>query len=97
MQVDLLRLVVCEAATNGLIHGRAPVRVELSPDDGPGRPSGVTALVTDAGDGFDPSAVPAPGPADEHGRGLWLMAELCDWVCWGDEGRGVAMRVGVEW
>src|SRR5262249_33439829 len=98
--VELLQLVVCEAATNGLIHGRAPVRVELAADDCPcpegARTRGITALVTDAGGGFAPSAVSAPGPEDEHGRGLWLIAELCDWVCWGDEGRGVAMGVGVE-
>ena len=57
-QVDVLALVTSEAATNGLVHGGAPVTVELE-----GAPDGVVVRVYDRGDGFDPGAVPLPGPA----------------------------------
>ncbi|MQW75410.1 PAS domain S-box protein [Nocardioides sp. dk4132] len=63
--------------TNALRHGRAPVRVQVTP-----RLATVEIAVTDAGDGVDPEMVPrlfgrfATGSAKGTGLGLHIVREL---------------------
>ncbi|WP_166140649.1 PAS domain S-box protein [Nocardioides ochotonae] len=63
--------------TNALRHGRAPVRVQVTP-----RSRTVEIAVTDAGDGVDPEMVPrlfgrfATGSAKGTGLGLHIVREL---------------------
>lgn len=72
-------VAVSEVATNGLIHGAAPVRVRawhragtliVQADDAGGRPPAPTA-------GYAP---PDPAGATPGGRGLWLARQLADTV-----------------
>ena len=63
--------------TNALRHGRAPVRVRVTPHS-----ETVEIAVTDAGDGVDPEMVPrlfgrfATGSAKGTGLGLHIVREL---------------------
>lgn len=66
---------VGEIATNGLTHGRPPVRVRAWAST-----RRLLCRVTDQGDGFDdPLAGYLPNPL-HSGRGLWLARQLCDRV-----------------
>ena len=77
-QNDLM-IAVNEAATNGLRHGRPPVRVRLWA--GPDR---LVCTVTDRGQGFDDPLAgyrPATGEALRRtAGGLWLTRQCCDRV-----------------
>ena len=54
-----------------------------------------TARVRDCGPGFDPPATAAvmPGRDRTRGRGLALMAGVCDRVAWSDGGRTVTLTL----
>ncbi|MFH8627512.1 ATP-binding protein [Streptomyces vietnamensis] len=76
---DDIRLVVSELATNALAHGSDAEHgflVRLEPDD-----DGIRLEVHDSRDPRRPLPGPAhPGPADETGRGLVIVAALAaDW------------------
>jgi anti-sigma regulatory factor (Ser/Thr protein kinase) len=72
-------IAVSEVATNGMLHGRPPVRVQLWTDAGR-----AVCTVTDQGSGIDnPFAgyVPANGTDfTRGGMGLWMARRLCDRV-----------------
>jgi hypothetical protein len=57
---------------------------------------GVSVVVTDQGQGFDPSAVPDPTAAEninnDHGRGIWVMKSMMDEVSFERGGTEVRMR-----
>ncbi|MGC1211160.1 MAG: sensor histidine kinase [Micromonospora sp.] len=77
-QNDLM-IAVNEVATNGLRHGRPPVRVRIWA--GADR---LVCTVTDRGEGFDDPLAgyrPATGDALRHtAGGLWLTRQCCDRV-----------------
>lgn len=77
-QNDLM-IAVNEVATNGLRHGRPPVRVRVW-----AAPDRLVCTVTDHGHGFDDPLVgyrPATGEALRHtAGGLWLTRQCCDQV-----------------
>ncbi|MGC9669927.1 anti-sigma factor RsbA family regulatory protein [Planosporangium sp. 12N6] len=68
---------VHELVVNGLVHGRAPVRVRFWVP--PGR---LVCMVTDTGQGFDDPLAGYARPAADNpigtGTGLWLARQLCD-------------------
>ena len=79
-----LRTVLAEALANAITYGNredptkhVEVRVEARSD-------AVRLIVTDAGEGFDPSGVPDPtapeGVEREDGRGLFVIRHLVDAV-----------------
>ncbi|WP_144124122.1 sensor histidine kinase [Catellatospora sichuanensis] len=73
--LDGLLVSTSEAVTNGLLHGRAPVRLRVWAV--PGR---MVVTVTDQGTGpSDPVAGLMPG-AGPGGLGLWLAHQLCGYV-----------------
>lgn len=84
-QLDAARLVVGELAANAVTHGRLPGRdflltMALAPVLDRGR--GVLRIkVTDSRGERLPTPVPAPCPADDHGRGLVLVDALA--LRWG--------------
>ena len=57
---------------------------------------GISLVVKDQGEGFDPYAVPDPTAAEnisaDHGRGIWLMKTLMDEVSFERGGTEVRMR-----
>jgi len=97
-----IRLAVQEAVVNAVEHGNRSdpnrmVHVLCQVDD-----DAITVTVTDEGDGFDPSAVPDPTQPEnilrEHGRGIFLMRNLCDDVRYNEKGNAVTMfkKLSVE-
>jgi len=89
-----LTVAVNELAANCVLHGggAGTVQVWLEPD-------AVVAEVSDGGWIKDPLAGRLrPGPSQEHGRGLWMVNQLCDLVQIrsGVSGTRVRVRVGLE-
>jgi serine/threonine-protein kinase RsbW len=71
-----------EAVHNAIKHGNKnrpdkKIRIEVDADN-----SNVDITVEDEGDGFNPDAVPDPTTEErrflEHGRGIFLIKNLCD-------------------
>ena len=86
-----------EAIANAVLHGNQSdpsrsVRVRVY-----GQPGyGVVVAVRDQGTGFDPNAVPDPRSEDrlhlQHGRGLFLVRQLTDFVEHRKQGREIVFR-----
>jgi len=90
-----IKLATQEAVVNAAEHGnhydeckRVHICCETT-----GR--AVTVTVCDEGLGFDPCGVPDPTLPDnilrENGRGVFLMRNLCDEVCFNDKGNKVTI------
>jgi serine/threonine-protein kinase RsbW len=86
-----------EAIANAVLHGNRAdasrhVRVRLY-----GQPGyGVVVAVRDEGAGFDPTSVPDPRSQDriqlQHGRGLFLVRQLTDYVEHRKHGREIVFH-----
>lgn len=90
--IENLTYAVSEAVTNGLCHGRPPVRLRLWT-----APSRVLATISDTGSGpVDPFAglLPATG-TETGGLGLWLAHQLCDHVTLSRGADGFTIRLSV--
>jgi serine/threonine-protein kinase RsbW len=94
-----VELAVREALSNAVLHGNgmdAHKSVQVRCQCELGR--GVSIIVTDQGQGFDPSAVPNPLAVErleaEHGRGIHLMKVAMDEVTFERGGTEVHMRKG---
>lgn len=94
-----VQLALQEALSNAVVHGNGMdahklVRVRCQCELG----KGVSIVVTDEGQGFDPKAVPDPLVVErleaDHGRGLHLMKLAMDEVSFGRGGSEVHMRKG---
>ncbi|HKQ60984.1 MAG TPA: ATP-binding protein [Candidatus Polarisedimenticolaceae bacterium] len=99
-QADL-EIALREALANAIIHGNGGEehrQVFLRSYGAPGL--GVLVAVRDDGEGFDPEEVPDPRDADRmhlhHGRGLFLMRELMDWVEYRKNGREAVFFKSLE-
>jgi serine/threonine-protein kinase RsbW len=93
-----LEIALVEALANAMNHGnmgRPRRRIFLRCYGGPDL--GVLIAVRDQGQGFDPNSVPDPRTADRlrlrHGRGLFLMRELTDYVEFRKGGREVVLKL----
>ncbi len=90
-----IRLALEEALNNAVRHGNRmnPAKVvEVEYDIDPHR---AIIIVTDQGEGFNPSSVPDP-TTDENlekptGRGIMLMRAYMDQVCFNDRGNQVRL------
>jgi serine/threonine-protein kinase RsbW len=94
-----VELALQEALSNAVVHGNGMdahklVQVRCQCELG----KGVSIVVTDQGQGFDPKAVPDPLAVErleeEHGRGLHLMKLAMDEVWFERGGAEVYMRKG---
>jgi serine/threonine-protein kinase RsbW len=94
-----VELALREALDNAVIHGnrmdaRKPVHVRCRCELG----QGVTLIVSDQGQGFDPNAVPDPLAVEnleaEYGRGIQLMKWAMDEVSFVRGGTEVRMWKG---
>jgi serine/threonine-protein kinase RsbW len=94
---DAIELALQEALNNALVHGNGldpskqiRIRCRCEQDEG------VSLIVTDQGQGFDPNAVPNPLLPErlhlDHGRGLYLMKVLMDGVHFERGGSEVHLR-----
>jgi serine/threonine-protein kinase RsbW len=91
-----VEIALREALANAVFHGNEGdprkqvfLRVYGGPD------WGLLVVVRDEGPGFDPQSVPDPREGDRleltHGRGVFLMKELMDYVEWRKRGREVVL------
>jgi serine/threonine-protein kinase RsbW len=94
-----VELAIQEALSNAVVHGNrmdAHKLVQIRCRCELGR--GVSVIVTDQGQGFDPKAVPDPLTIErleaEHGRGIHLMKLAMDEVSFERGGTEVHMRKG---
>jgi serine/threonine-protein kinase RsbW len=94
-----VELALREALSNAVVHGNRMdahklVQIRCQCELG----KGVSIIVTDHGDGFDPKAVPNPLAVErleaEHGRGIHLMKLAMDEVWFERAGTEVHMRKG---
>ena len=85
-----------EAVTNAIVHGNQAdeskiVQVRLNEMKG-----GIVFQVTDEGKGFNHQDVPDPTKPENlmkiGGRGVFLMHQLCDGVCFRNNGSTVEMQ-----
>ena len=92
-----IELAVTEALNNAVLHGNRMDRQKLVQilcrcELG----KGVSVVVKDQGQGFEPNAVPDPTAAEnidsDHGRGIWLMQRTMDEVSFEHGGSEVRMR-----
>jgi serine/threonine-protein kinase RsbW len=92
-----VELALAEALNNAVIHGNRMdghklVHVQCRCDSR----RGISLVVKDQGQGFDPNAVPNPlSPENlsaDHGRGIWLMRAAMDEVSFENRGTEVRMR-----
>ena len=94
---ELVELALWEALSNAMLHGNRAdahklVHVRCCCDRG----SGLSVVVRDQGQGFDPDEVPDPlafeNLRSEHGRGIHLMKLAMDEVSFERGGTEVHMR-----
>jgi serine/threonine-protein kinase RsbW len=92
-----VKLALWEALHNAVVHGNRMhphklIQVYCHCD----LAKGISLVVKDQGQGFDPNAVPDPTAVDNlegaHGRGLWLMKSVMDEVSFERGGTEVYMR-----
>jgi serine/threonine-protein kinase RsbW len=98
---ELVELALREALSNAMLHGnrleaRKLVHVRCRCDFG----SGLSVVVRDQGQGFDPDEVPDPLAVEnlrsEHGRGIHLMKVAMEEVSFERGGTEVHMRKKLE-
>lgn len=92
-----VKLALHEALSNAVVHGNRMdpyklVHIHCRCESG----KGASIVVTDLGEGFDPTAVPDPLSMEslraEHGRGIHLMKLTMDEVSFKQGGTQVRMR-----
>jgi anti-sigma regulatory factor (Ser/Thr protein kinase) len=96
-----VELALAEALNNAVVHGNRMDRhklVQILCRCEPGK--GISVVVKDQGQGFDPNAVPDPTAAEnigaDHGRGIWVMKSVMDEVSIERGGTEVRMRKGAK-
>jgi serine/threonine-protein kinase RsbW len=92
-----VEFALVEALNNAVVHGNRMDRQKLVQvlcrcESG----KGISVVVKDQGQGFDPNAVPDPTAAEnigaDHGRGIWVMKAVMDEVSFERGGTEVRMR-----
>ena len=94
------RVGLTEALSNAMLYGNADdpsqsVRLEVTIESGR-----LKATVRDQGAGFDPASIPDPTRPENVcqpcGRGLYLMRQLLDEVCYNDRGNEVTLVLRLD-
>lgn len=95
---DDVRLALEEALMNAVVHGckeepGATVQCCVACD----QERGILIIVRDPGPGFDPTSVPSPivgrNLLAERGRGIFLINQMVDQVCFERGGTEIHMRI----
>lgn len=96
-ETSTLMLLLSEAVTNAIEHGNQNdaeknVDVQIQIDN-----KAITSIVSDEGEGFDPSSVKDPlkkeNLMDVGGRGIFLIRELSDSFDFENDGRTVRFSI----
>jgi serine/threonine-protein kinase RsbW len=95
---DNVRLAVDEALMNALVHGcREDPAKTIQCCVACDRERGILIIVRDPGEGFDPTSIPSPIVGKnlfaEHGRGIFLINQMVDQVCFEKGGTEIHMRI----
>jgi serine/threonine-protein kinase RsbW len=94
------RVGLTEALSNAMLYGNAhdpsqSVTLEVTIESGR-----LKATVRDRGAGFDPASIPDPTRPENVsrpcGRGLFLMRQLLDEVCYNDRGNEVTLVLRLD-
>ena len=92
-----VEVALLEAVANAVKHGcrgRSELEVELRVFCEPEK--GLLVVIRDSGEGFDPSSIPSPVEGQNllrtHGRGVWLMNQMMDFVSYREGGREVVLH-----
>jgi serine/threonine-protein kinase RsbW len=93
-----VRLALEEALTNAVVHGcRNDPTKEIQCCVLCDQERGMLIVVRDPGPGFDPALVPSPIVGENlfatHGRGIFLINQLVDQVCFERGGTEIHMRI----
>ena len=92
-----IEMALREALANAILHGckadpAKKVEISVTGD----REQGITIVVRDPGNGFDPASVPSPADdsnlLSDHGRGIFLITKLMDEVTHERNGTVIRMR-----
>lgn len=92
-----IEMALREALANAIQHGckgdpAKKIECSVSGD----RINGITIVVRDPGNGFDPASIPPPDADSnlhsEHGRGIFLISALMDEVTHEQHGSVIRMR-----
>jgi len=90
-----VKLAAQEAVVNAVEHGNGSDSTKLVHISCETAGDAVTLVVSDEGNGFNPAAVPDPTLPEnilrEHGRGLFLMRNLCDEVFYNEKGNEITI------
>jgi serine/threonine-protein kinase RsbW len=95
---DGVRLALEEALMNALVHGceknaGKTIQCCVACD----HERGILIIIRDPGPGFDPASVPSPIVGKnlfaEHGRGIFLINQMVDEVCFERGGTEIHMRI----
>ena len=95
---DDVRLALDEALTNAVVHGCAKdpgktIQCSVACDQS----RGMLIIIRDPGPGFDPAKVPSPIIGKNlfatHGRGVFLINQMVDEVCYERGGTEIHMRI----
>ena len=90
-----VKLAVQEAVVNAAEHGNEYDESKTICVCCEATGEAITVTVTDEGPGFSPCCVPDPTLPEnilrENGRGVFLMRNLCDEVCYNDKGNKVTI------
>lgn len=92
------RLALDEALTNAIMHGcRNDPAKEIQCSVMCDEERGMLIVVRDPGPGFDPASVPSPLVGENifatHGRGIFLINQMVDQVCFRRGGAEIHMRI----
>jgi len=92
-----IEMALREALANAVLHGckgdpRKKIECSVTGD----QDRGILIVVSDHGDGFDPTQIPSPTEGQnlfsDHGRGIFLISRLMDEVQYERNGAKIRMR-----
>ncbi|MCA1757384.1 MAG: ATP-binding protein [Bacteroidales bacterium] len=93
-------IATIEAVNNAIIHGNKADRMKTVDVAFEHADNNLVVKVADQGSGFDPSLVPDPTSPENienlHGRGVFLMKQLCDSIRFSEKGNEVIMEFKIH-
>jgi serine/threonine-protein kinase RsbW len=93
-------IATIEAVNNAIIHGNRADREKTVDVAFEHSEKNLVVKVADQGNGFDPSLVPDPTSPENienlHGRGVFLMKQLCDKIEFSEKGNQVIMEFKIH-
>lgn len=93
-------IATIEAVNNAIIHGNKADRTKTVNVEFEHSENCLVVKVADQGNGFNPASIPDPTSPENienlHGRGVFLMKQLCDSICFSEKGNEVIMEFKIH-